>query len=139
MSRESDYYHRVTKHNLVAMAKKRAVEAAKRAAMPRSNPIHWVARLIPCVKHRAKQDGVRFDLTVGDIYVPEYCPVFGVRLLFGHKYHPDGASLDRIIPDRGYVKGNVAVISRRANMIKQDATAAQIRQVANWLEAQNVG
>ena len=41
-------------------------------------------------------------------------------------------SLDRIIPSKGYMKGNVVWISMKANSIKQDATASEIHQVAEW-------
>lgn len=43
-------------------------------------------------------------------------------------------SLDRIVPSLGYVPGNVAVISHRANRIKSDATADELRAVADWLD-----
>jgi phenylalanyl-tRNA synthetase beta chain len=39
-------------------------------------------------------------------------------------------------PDRGYVVGNVAVISSKANIIKSNATADEIRKVADWLQLQ---
>jgi hypothetical protein len=42
--------------------------------------------------------------------------------------------LDRVIPELGYVPGNVAVISLRANTMKQDATAAELRVLADWID-----
>jgi len=49
---------------------------------------------------------------------------------------PDSPSVDRIRPELGYVPGNVAVISVKANFIKGNATAAEIRLVAEWLDKQ---
>ena len=91
-------------------------------------------------RHRAKRNGLPFDID------PEYlediwtgvCPVFGTKLNMpgsakGHNtVHTP--SLDRIRPDRGYVKGNVIWISMYANVIKSQATHQQIRRVADWLE-----
>jgi hypothetical protein len=39
------------------------------------------------------------------------------------------------VPAKGYVKGNVAVISTRANRIKSNATYKEIQMVADWVKA----
>jgi uncharacterized protein YejL (UPF0352 family) len=46
--------------------------------------------------------------------------------------HDGSPQLDRLVPELGYVVGNVAVISRLANTIKSNATPQQIRAVADW-------
>lgn len=43
-------------------------------------------------------------------------------------------TLDRIIPNKGYVKGNIQIISQRANVIKNDASAEEIMKVAKYME-----
>lgn len=68
--------------------------------------------------------------------IPEKCPVLGI--LFngqGSKHsRPDGVpTLDRIVPDVGYVKGNVAVISLRANRIKYNATIDELESVVRYV------
>jgi hypothetical protein len=40
--------------------------------------------------------------------------------------------MDKIVPSKGYVKGNVIVVSKRANQIKSDATVAEIMKVAEF-------
>ena len=84
----------------------------------------------------SRRKGIPFDLNAEDILAVfpanEICPALGVPFEYGS--HLKAPSLDRVVPSLGYVKGNVAVISCRANTIKQDATAAEIRAVADWLD-----
>jgi hypothetical protein len=90
-------------------------------------------------RYRAKKNGEPFDLTETDIVVPAVCPVLDIPLqrhVGGKgKTHDDSPTLDKIVPALGYVKGNVAVISGRANRIKNDASAEEHRKIANWIEA----
>ncbi len=80
--------------------------------------------------------GIPFNLSIEDIVIPDRCPALGIPLRPGSGVSHDGSpQLDRLVPDLGYVKGNVVVISRLANTIKQRATANQIRAVADWYEA----
>ncbi len=89
--------------------------------------------LISAAKFRAKKKGVPFDLYPDDFEIPDVCPVFG------HAFEPPkknawwSPSLDRIKPELGYVKGNVQVISMRANMIKGDASLEELEQVVEHL------
>ena len=46
----------------------------------------------------------------------------------------ESPSVDRIIPNKGYVKGNVTWMSMRANYIKQDASSKELSLVASWLK-----
>jgi len=79
--------------------------------------------------------GVPFDLLLEDIVIPESCPILGIPLVRAVGLMTDNSpSVDRIIPDLGYVKGNIAIISNRANRIKTNATASEIRAVADWLD-----
>lgn len=85
-------------------------------------------------KSRAAKRGVEFSLTLDDIVIPEYCPVLGVKLARGDKVHADNSpSLDRLVPSKGYVPGNVAVISYKANRIKNDATVQELQDVLDWM------
>ena len=64
------------------------------------------------------------------------CPVLGIPLVIGEGACSDNSpSIDRIIPELGYVKGNIKVISRRANRIKNDATPDELFKV--WQYALN--
>jgi hypothetical protein len=43
-------------------------------------------------------------------------------------------TLDRIIPSLGYVRGNVKVISMRANVLKHNASLDELKKLVAWLE-----
>jgi hypothetical protein len=98
----------------------------------------WIWSLHHHAKARAAKAGVPFDeVAVRELLEnpPTHCPVFGWKFSpGGGKQTDDSPSLDRIKPVRGYVRGNIALISHRANAIKRDANAAELRAVADWLE-----
>jgi hypothetical protein len=55
-------------------------------------------------------------------------------MTLGGEATPHSATVDRIWPARGYVRGNIIVISHRANTLKSDATPTELRAVAKWAE-----
>lgn len=86
--------------------------------------------------NRARKKGLPFNLTKEYLegIMTYTCPVLGIPLVFGGPSREDSPSLDRIVPELGYVVGNVIVISNKANSIKNSASASEIRKVAQWLE-----
>ena len=97
------------------------------------NPAKW---LLSSSKSSAKLKGLPFDLEESDIVVPTHCPILGIELKLGTAgtgaCRDAAPSLDRIIPEKGYVKGNVVVVSFRANRIKSNATADEILAVGKF-------
>jgi hypothetical protein len=89
-------------------------------------------------RKRAKEFGLLCTITEKDIVIPEFCPILGIKLVRGapENNRDSCQSLDRIRPAVGYVPGNVAVMSYRANRIKNDGTAAEHRLIADWIDAQ---
>ena len=68
-------------------------------------------------RQRAKRTGLEHTITINDIIIPDYCPVFGIKLETGdRKDHNNASSIDRIDNNRGYVKDNIIVVSTRANI-----------------------
>lgn len=99
-------------------------------AFRRANPSK---AMVNAARHRAKVNGLPFNITASDVPVPEFCPVLGVPLSVADGACSDNSpSIDRIIPALGYVKGNCIVVSRRANRIKNDATVAELVLVAEF-------
>lgn len=89
-------------------------------------------------KARAKKRGLKFNIGISDIIIPERCPVLGIKLEFaiGRNHQEDfSPTLDRFDNNLGYIKGNVQVISSKANRIKTDATAEEVRKVADWMDS----
>lgn len=80
------------------------------------------------VRKRAKARGMEFDLDLSDLEVPEVCPVFNVPFVLNATWAncDFSPSVDRIDSSKGYVKGNVQVISRLANCMKWTATPEQL-------------
>lgn len=88
-------------------------------------------------KKRAKQNGTPFTLTLEDIpEIPERCPVLDIPVVANTIAGPldSSPSLDRIIPELGYVPGNVRIISNRANRLRGDGTAEELRKIADDAE-----
>jgi hypothetical protein len=86
-------------------------------------------------QRRALRKGIPFDLSVDDIVIPEVCPVLGIPLFVTGGVQTDNSpSLDRFVDARGYVRGNIAVMSLKANRIKNDASAEELRTVAAWMD-----
>jgi hypothetical protein len=90
--------------------------------------------MVRAAKARATKSGVPFNLTPEDIVIPPNCPILGIPIIVGQKQANDNSpSLDRIMPLMGYVRGNIVVISNRANRIKNNALPWELQAVANWL------
>lgn len=101
----------------------------------------WANMALCSAARRAKQKNLPFSITMRDVVavipIDGKCPVFGFPMKFaGGPVARHSASLDRIIPSEGYVASNIAVISCKANAIKQDATAQELQRVADWLVCQ---
>lgn len=65
---------------------------------------------------------------------PMYCPVFGIELKpTSGAWHPDAPSVDRKDPTKGYVRGNLQIISMKANKMKNDASQEDLEKFAEWV------
>lgn len=93
--------------------------------------------LVHNAKQRAKKYGIPFDITYKDIVIPECCPYLGIKLVpFSEWSSP---SLDKIIPELGYVKGNIQVISTKANTMKNSATHDELVRFAEAILSMDTG
>lgn len=75
--------------------------------------------LLQGARDRARERGLPFDLTIEDIFIPERCPILDIAIVPGiGKPHAASPTLDRINGPLGYVRGNIRVISHKANACK---------------------
>lgn len=80
--------------------------------------------LLKYAKARATKKGLPFTITEDDIVIPTHCPLLGVPLEFGHsRYCP---SIDRVIPELGYVPTNIRIMSLAANKFKSDMSPDEL-------------
>ena len=94
-------------------------------------------QLYRTAKTRAEKRQIEFNIEYEDIVLPEFCPVLGIKLKVnsgsGAGGKDDSYSLDRIDNTKGYIKGNVQVISHKANSMKSTATADELIKFAEWI------
>lgn len=87
-------------------------------------------RLYNSAKSRAKKENLDFNLDLSDIIIPEECPYLKSKITnvygTGFGYVPTNPSIDKVIPILGYVKGNIEVISCKANAMKQNASREEL-------------
>lgn len=103
--------------------------------------LQHLKRYLQNARSRAKRDNVPFDLTLQDLIdvATDECPVFHTPFVWGAsglgkgRTRPDSPTLDRILPELGYVKGNVAFLSYRANRIKDNGTMQEHYDIADWI------
>lgn len=87
---------------------------------------------------RSKLYCINCNITSEDIILVRTCPYLGISLEYGNtKSTNNSASLDRINPQLGYVKGNIEVISQLANQMKSSANKEQLITFAKSILKQN--
>ena len=110
------------------------------AEYKRNNPHLIITTNMLCnARNRAKRLGIPFDLTIEYLrelaFATTHCPLLDIELRWKTMYgsgnknkhpHPNSPSLDRIVPAKGYVRGNVAIISMKANTMKSNASVEEI-------------
>lgn len=104
-----------------------------------SKPKNRMRHLLSQAKRRAEENGVIFEISIEDFGpLPTHCPVLGIELNYGRSiargFINNRPSVDRVDPSLGYLKGNVRVISWRANRLKSDATVQELRSILDYME-----
>lgn len=93
-------------------------------------------KMVARAKCRAKDKNIEFNIQVSDITIPDMCPILGIPLI-EHTGKPGGKinspALDRIDCKKGYIKGNIRVISHLANMMKSCAEEEHMIAFSKWV------
>lgn len=104
------------------------------------NPLQF---MLVAAKARAKRKKIQFSLTQDDLSLPDICPILGIPLKISRAKRnkskkglsrENSPSLDRINNSKGYVKGNVIVVSYKANTIKNNATLKELKKIVSFYE-----
>jgi len=92
-------------------------------------------RMFHSAKYRATKENILFNLKVSDIVVPSKCPILNIEFKHDNRRNAkyNSPSLDRIDNSKGYIQGNVQVVSYRANTMKGDASPEELLQFAYWI------
>lgn len=119
------YKHTLTKDGLSNCCKLCEYEA--KSAHHKKYPMKLPLR---SAKYRAKKNNIPFDLD--EAYLEsirtDFCPYLGTKMVYGGQgsNNPNAASLDKIIPELGYIKGNVQFVSYKANTMKNNASPEEL-------------
>jgi hypothetical protein len=118
------------------MSNKTAEEKEKRRQQARESQARRPKELmVNAARVRATRKGIDFNITTDDIQIPDACPVLGIPLIKGNGKRTDNSpTLDRIDNSKGYVKGNVMVISHRANLIKNSASIREVELILEYMK-----
>lgn len=81
---------------------------------------YWPKNTLRRLYKRAKDRGHECNLDITDLYIPNTCPILGIPIVMGPEYAYNSPSVDRIDNSKGYVKGNIQIISQAANAMKSD-------------------
>jgi hypothetical protein len=112
------------------MAAKRLTKHGQTIGGATNEYLMWIG-----ARGRSRKQNVPFNLELTDIVIPELCPVLGIKLKRNvGKMGEDSPTLDKIIPELGYVKGNIAVMSLKANKMKGRANLEEIDKLAAWVK-----
>lgn len=93
--------------------------------------------LLMAAKQRSGLKGWDFTLKVEDLgEIPDFCPVLGLRLEVQTGRATDNSpSLDRIDNTKPYEKGNIAIISKKANMLKGNGTIEDFERLISYMKS----
>ena len=116
----------------------------KNAKKMMANTIKWMNKypersVIVRTRCRAKRLKIDFNIDESDIVIPTKCPVLGIPInpTYGTSSKtgpkPDSFSIDRIDNNKGYIKGNICIISNKANIMKSSASPEELLQFAFWV------
>ena len=113
----------------------RSIETNKKRFDPNAISKTTEYKMLARVKSRAKKNNLPFNLELGDIVIPDICPLLGIKIKSTEvRNSPNNPSLDKIIPEKGYIKGNIWIISNRANTLKNDASLQELELLVENLK-----
>lgn len=134
-----DYYQR-NKEAILARSRERyrtkKDEILRQRRERYADDKNYLSYILDRCRSRASAKGIEFSITLDDLVIPEVCPVLGIPLKRNKgtgKAAASSPSVDRIDPTKGYVPGNVQIMSYKANCMKNNASPDELRTFAEWI------
>lgn len=124
-------YQVMTKFSLVTSVRER-----KNFLRDLEPKYYWLNKMLT-LKEVKKSDRI---LLLSSLDLPYSCPMLGIPLNYngtgreGWSRKDNSPSLDRINSDIGYIKGNIHIISWKANRIKNDSTPEELMNIAIYMK-----
>jgi 5-methylcytosine-specific restriction endonuclease McrA len=130
------------------LSSEKVAEARRKKARWKSDPIRQRAMTMQqSLVNRAKEQGLplsqelrRSSWFADQLRALPSCPCcgkpFDLSGAIGRGNHGPSnrsPSVDRLVPSRGYVVGNIKIICWRCNNLKRDATVAELENVMLWM------
>lgn len=132
--RYTDRYHSDSEFKEHRKKIQKEVVLKRKYEHPEKNLLSWA-------KIRANDKNLDFNLELNDIIIPEYCPILNIKLNLDSNINTS-PSLDRIDINKGYIKGNVQVISMKANTMKNSATFEELKMftknILNYIKDEDI-
>jgi hypothetical protein len=123
------------------------IQRAKESARKAEHPLRVRAQLLrQGMVERSRTRGISFDAESFTVpFLMEwlrrspFCECCGKALDLTFKMdgmkNDASPSIDRFFPAKGYTQGNIALLCWRCNNLKRDASAHELRTIADWMEA----
>jgi len=96
---------------------------------------YWISTAL--IRRKSSCPDVPFDVTVEDLLpMPLVCPILGIPIYqTPNKTTDNSPSIDKIIVEKGYTKGNTIIVSYLANRLKNDGSLEQFQAIVKFLKA----
>jgi hypothetical protein len=125
-----DIEYRKANKNKISFKNKLNYESVRKKKFI-ENPQHYLWYV---ARTRARKYKTEFNIEESDIIIPIYCPILNCKLEKGDGYLPNAMSLDRVDNNKGYIKGNIRVISRKANLLKSSLTLEVLENIIKYIK-----
>jgi hypothetical protein len=135
----SDTHRECTKCKAIFEITSRQVVMCKTCNCTRVKAHDLRKKMIARAKNRTKVNGLELSISYTDLVIPTHCPILGIPLeasVGSPGGTPGSPSLDRIDNTKGYIKGNIQVISHLANQMKAQASKEELVRFAKWVLAE---
>lgn len=136
LTEEQRERQRQAKAKFMAKPEARARQQQAHMTWRANNPLRW---MLARARQGAQCRALEFSIVEADFgALPTHCPVLGLELKYAKERATQGdpaiASLDRKDNSKGYIPGNVFIVSSRANTLKGSASIAELEALLKYMK-----